>query len=524
MIQSMVRVVQPSISLSNKVGLGHNGGESRGIHERSMDDLSAEVRWLFQASLETDQLLALSVQLQHECRERLATSDISMLPSYLHTLPTGHERGDYLALDVGGSTFRIALIRLAGKEKVGNDGLQIQRIRSFAIDESVRGLNGQAFFDWIAERIGDMLGEYNHINGTANARLPMGLAWSFPIEQTSPRTGKLLTMGKGFKATHGVEGQDLSELIMRSCNAKGLNVEMRVIVNDSAGTLISQAYRDPSTRMSLILGTGTNAGIFLPRAALGSEKFGPRPDSWFEEAERVLINTELSMVGKYSLPVTRWDEQLNANHPLPNFQPLEYLITGRYLGEIVRLVLLEAIDTAGLFDGHIPEGLHEAYALDSRVLSAFESDTSLTLEKARTTFLQAHPVRLPLRLNELEFIRDTARLVSRRAAAYLATALHALWTVRTEAEGLEAGSNQSSEAARVTVACNGTIIEKYPGYRDLCQKRLDDLCMFSGGQQGAVTLQLAAESSIFGAAVAVACMDGQQQHTPPPCESNHIQP
>ncbi|KAF2209540.1 hypothetical protein CERZMDRAFT_46851 [Cercospora zeae-maydis SCOH1-5] len=469
-----------------------------------MDDFLDETRDLFEAPLHTERLLAISAQLQVECRDRLAQSDISMLPSYTHTLPTGHERGDYLALDVGGSTFRIALIRLSGKAKSGSDGLQIRRIRSFVIDEKIRGLKGQAFFDWMAERISDMLSDYHHHmnNGTTDTRLlPMGLAWSFPIEQTSPRSGRLLAMGKGFKATHGVEGEDLSELIMRSCNAKGLNVQMRAIINDSAGTLMSQAYRDPSTRVSLILGTGTNAAIFLPRTILAKPKFGSRPDSWYAEAERVLINTELSMVGQHSLPKTKYDERLNTNHSLPNFQPLEYLSTGRYLGEIARLIMLDAIESAGLFNGQIPQGLGEAYAFDSRILAAFESDASRKLEKARSVFLQAHPLRSSTpRTRDLQFIRDIAILISRRASAYIATAMHALWRVRSEAEGLDT-------AVGVTIACNGTIIEKYPGFRERCQRYLDDLCEVSGATRGKVTLSLAPESSIFGAAVAVACME-----------------
>lgn len=503
MIQSVVRVVQPGYHSSKRSScLQHHVVEK--VTEKSMEDFREEVRGLFEASLETDRLLAISQQLQHECRERLAKSDISMLPSYQHTLPSGHELGDFLALDVGGSTFRIALVRLTGKSKPGSDGLQIRRIRSFTIDEQIRMLKGQAFFDWMAERIGDMLGEYNNTtaNGTAKAKLLMGLAWSFPVEQTSPRTGRLLAMGKGFFATHGVEGQDLSELIMRSCSQRGLNVEMRAIVNDGTATLLSQAYRDPTTRMSLILGTGTNAGVYLPVGALGSGKFGDRPNTWFEAADHVLVNTELSMVGKCCLPVTKWDDWLNAKHPLPDFQPLEYLITGRYLGEIVRLILIEAIESAGLFGGTIPDHMDAAYTFDSRILAAFESDSTTGLEKARAAFLQAHPMRSPPRLSELEFVRDIARMVSKRAAAYLASALHALWKVRTESEGLAPG-----EATHVTIACNGTIVEKYPGYRDLCQRHLDDLCVASGASRGAVTLKMAPESSIFGAAVAVACME-----------------
>src|SRR4051794_26334696 len=140
---------------------------------------------------------------------------------------------------------------------------------------------------------------------------------------------------------------------------------MDAIVNDSSATLLSRAYLDASTRFALILGTGCNAAIHLPVTILGPGKFGIRPSSWHEKATHVVVNTELSMFGKGVFRTTRWDDLLNDNHPLPDFQPFEQLIGGRYLGEIVRLILVEAIQTAGLFGGEMPEGLLEPYSLDT---------------------------------------------------------------------------------------------------------------------------------------------------------------
>lgn len=466
---------------------------------KSMEELAAEVKKLFEKPLADKRLFDLSSQLQVQYRESLQCSTISMLPSFQHTLPTGQEQGDFLALDVGGSTFRVALIRLCGK-KDDSDGLQVRRVRSYAIDEAIRDLPGQAFFDWMAQRIGDMATEYSYITGTTNAFLRMGLAWSFPVEQTSSSTGKLLAMGKGFRASQGLEGEDVGELVMRGCRARGLNVAICAIVNDSAATLLSQAYRDPATRMSLILGTGVNAAVYLPLSALGPGKLGERPDKWHAAAKSVVVNTELSMFGKEIMPTTRWDEELNLRHKMPNYQPLEYLITGRYLGEIVRLVLLEAITTRGLFAGYVPEHLDEAYAFDTRIVGAFESDRSEGLESAQAAFMAAHPMLSPPTLAELNFIRDVAKLVSRRASAYLATALHAFWVVSSWNSDHQAGKFE-----RTTIACDGSLMEKYPGFRKATQRCLDRLCALSGAETGTVTLQMAPESSIFGAAVAVSC-------------------
>jgi hexokinase len=180
-------------------------------------------------------------------------------------------------------------------------------------------------------------------------------------------------MGKGFLAAHGLIGQDLGDLIQAACSRKGLNVQLDAIVNDSSATLLSKAYLDQTTRFALILGTGVNAAVHLPVHIFSPPKFGVRPDSWHDSAKHVIVNTELSMFGGSILPYTRWDDMLKAVHPMPDFQPLEHFVSGGYLGEIVRLVLIEGIQTAGLFDGVVPPSLNERYSLETETLSHFEA-------------------------------------------------------------------------------------------------------------------------------------------------------
>jgi hexokinase len=153
---------------------------------------------------------------------------------------------------------------------------------------------------------------------------------------------------------------------------KKLNVELDAIINDGQATLLTRAYQDDATCFGLILGTGTNMAVVLPVTAFAHTKFGERPQSWFDQAQHVLVNTELSMFGKNILPSTRWDDSLNKTHTRPDFQPLEYFIGGRYMGEIVRLVLVEAIRTIGLFDGGFPDHFLEPYSLETSTLAAFE--------------------------------------------------------------------------------------------------------------------------------------------------------
>jgi hexokinase len=180
-------------------------------------------------------------------------------------------------------------------------------------------------------------------------------------------------MGKGFLAADGLVGEDLGDVIEEACRKQGLAVELSAIVNDSTAALLSQAYVDPDTRFALILGTGVNIAAHVPVASIGRAKFGTRPDAWFDAASHVVVNTELGMFGHGILPRTHWDTALNAAHPKPDFQPLEHLVSGFYLGEICRLALVEAIDQTGVFGGVVPPSLLVPYSLDTETLSILEA-------------------------------------------------------------------------------------------------------------------------------------------------------
>lgn len=294
-----------------------------------------------------------------------------MLPSFHQVLPSGSEHGTFISLDIGGSNLRVATVDLHGRKSVANS-MVIKHNKTFRIDSHAKALRGELFFDWVAERVREVLDEDRNTTVTAAEPISMGLAWSFPIDQTSTRSGRLLQMGKGFAASDGLQDQDLGVLITEACKRKGLDVNLRSIVNDASATLLAQAYQEPSTRFSLILGTGVNSAAFLPLTSTAIQKYGNTPPIWHNTERNVIVNTELSMHGLNIWPITRWDKSLNDNHILPNFQPLEQKTSGMYLGEIARLVLIEAIETANLFNGALPKDLDIPYALSTSLLAEFE--------------------------------------------------------------------------------------------------------------------------------------------------------
>lgn len=277
---------------------------------------------------------------------------------------------------------------------------------------------------------------------------------------------------------------------------QNLKVRVEASINDGSATLLSSAYNQSSTSFSLILGTGTNASVMLPCSALQSSKFGSRPASWYAQAKEVLVNTEYSMFGKDALPLTRWDTALKSSHPQPDFQPYEQLIGGGYQGEIFRLLLIAAIREAGFLAGIVPPGLCTPYSLDTSVLAAIaapEPDYTQLLP-----FLTVLPS-----VEALQYIRTLVTLISYRASALVATAVHALWQLRLSSLSALA----AQDPAPVAFACNGSVIERYPGFLARTQEFVDRLVCASGAASGSVVLEIAVESALFGAAVAVSCLE-----------------
>lgn len=131
-------------------------------------------------------LTRLSSDLKLEFLSRLESDMQCMLPSFNHLLPTGQESGQYLALDVGGSTLRVAVVELCHSQDEETGGRQhesrIISIRSFFIGPAIKDLEGVDFFDWMAARISETVDAGIQDGQKPDGPLPMALAWSFPIE------------------------------------------------------------------------------------------------------------------------------------------------------------------------------------------------------------------------------------------------------------------------------------------------------------------------------------------------------
>lgn len=324
-------------------------------------------------------------------------------------------------------------------------------------------------------------------------------------------------MGKGFHCSEYLIGRDLGDIITSACQRavlappdvvflscsadldalQKLNVRLDAIVNDSSSALLARAYLDPSTRLATILGTGMNAAVHLPIDALDSSKFQSRSQPP-GVSTHVLTNTELSMFGKNIFPTSRWDDVLNAAHILPDYQPFEYLIAGKYIGEIVRLIIVEAAQTVGLFEELLSTSLAiTPYTVDTKDMAFIDIDTSHGLAASRSRFHERYSSPHLPKERDMVFIKDVVRRVSMRSVAYFTVGIHALTTLLRKLETVNID--------QVTIGCDGSIINKYPGYMERAQATLDQM-IESDNPQGKtrVTLERTEDSAVLGAAVAVA--------------------
>ncbi|MFH4978776.1 hypothetical protein AB6A40_005485 [Gnathostoma spinigerum] len=144
--------------------------------------------------------------------EGASTASIKMLPSYVRAIPNGTERGDFLALDLGGTNFRVLLITLEGR-----DAKMCGKI--YRVPDSIMKGSGTALFDRIAECLAEFVKEQGLSDGR---KLPLGFTFSFPCKQEGLTAAKLIHWTKGFKAS-GVENHDVVTLLREACARRKVN-------------------------------------------------------------------------------------------------------------------------------------------------------------------------------------------------------------------------------------------------------------------------------------------------------------
>lgn len=309
---------------------------------------------------------------------------------------------------------------------------------------------GEQLFDHIAACLGDFLISHNLKGQT----LPLGFTFSFPCEQKEIDKSILIRWTKGFNCS-GVVDKDVVKLLREAIHRRGdYDIGSVAMVNDTVGTMMSCGYKDQSCEIGMIVGTGTNA------CYMEEIKNLKRVEG---EDGRMCINTEWGGFGDDGCLkdiLTEFDVVVDKTSINPGVHTFEKMISGMYLGEIVRLLLVKMTEDKLLFEGQTSEELLTPESFKTEFMSEIEAKDN-GLENTQDIL-----TKMGLKCNVVDsrVVRLICDTISTRSAHLCAAALATLATrIRV---------NRGLDHLKTTVAVDGTVYKKHPSFSDKLQEKV----------------------------------------------------
>lgn len=257
------------------------------------------------------------------------------------------------------------------------------------------------------------------------------------------------------------------------------------LVNDTTGTLIASAYRDPEVKIGSIISTGCNSAYMEEYGAIRKIE-----DTQLPKDALIAINTECGAFdnAKHILPRTTYDENLDKMTTHPGCQVYEKMVAGLYLGELLRLLLIELHRQGAFLDGRDISVLHKQHILDTSILAACENNMSRSLEEIRVCFKQKFD--LDLDDSDQKVCRHIIGLVGTRAARLYACSIAAICKKR--------------KIERCHVGVDGAMFNQYSFFPVRVQQALREILDWPQGSEDFIVLQGAEDGSGVGAALIAA--------------------
>ncbi|XP_029916093.1 hexokinase-2 isoform X1 [Myripristis murdjan] len=409
------------------------------------DQVQKVDKYLYHLRLSDETLMDVSVRFRREmdkglCRDTNSTAAVKMLPTFVRSTPDGTEKGSFLALDLGGSNFRVLLVKVSvnGKQKVEMEN------QIYAIPEDLMRGNGSELFDHIADCLANFLDNL----GIKNKKLPLGFTFSFPCQQTELDESILVSWTKGFKAS-GVEGKDVVSLLRKAIKKRGdFDIDIVAVINDTVGTMMTCGYDDHHCEIGLIVGTGTNACYMEEMRNLELVE---------GDEGRMCVNMEWGAFGDDGALEdlrTDFDLEIDAGSLNPGKQLFEKMISGMYMGELVRLILVKMAKEKLLFQGQTtPDLLTTGHFITSYVF-AIENDKDKEGLESAEQVLQS--LGLNPSVEDCIATQRVCQIVSTRAAHLCAATLVAVLR--------QIRDNKAAERLRTTIGVDGSVYKNHPQF------------------------------------------------------------
>ncbi|XP_019720052.1 hexokinase-1-like [Hippocampus comes] len=407
------------------------------------DQLKKIDKYLYSMRLSDETLKDIMNRFRREMEDGLGhgtnpTATVKMLPTFVRSIPDGSEKGDFIALDLGGSNFRILRVKVTQDKK---QPVQMESQVYETPDDIIHG-SGTQLFDHVAECLGDFM-EKQKIK---DKKLPVGFTFSFPCAQSNVLEAVLVTWTKKFKAS-GVEGTDVVKLLNKAIKKRGdYEADIMAVVNDTVGTMMTCGFDDQRCEVGIIIGTGTNACYMEEMRHI---------DQVEGDEGRMCINTEWGAFGDDgSLEDlrTEFDREIDRGSINPGKQLFEKMASGMYMGELVRLILVKMAKEGLLFEGRITPELLTKGKIETKHVSAIEK-TKEGLKKCMEIL-----TRLGVEPSDEDClaVQHVCTIVSFRSANLIAATLGGILSRLKENKGVA--------RLRTTVGIDGSLYKMHPQY------------------------------------------------------------
>jgi len=328
-------------------------------------------------------------------------SSLPMIPTYVYCNEQFPLNKYAVAVDVGGTNFRVALIKFT------EDGAIMEQFHNHPTPGTKGKVTWQQFIDFIADRIRPLM-EYTD---------RIGISIAFPTTITPERDG---IINRPTKEVH-IEGYQGRRICRDLIAALGVEGAKAMVLNDTTAVLLCGLMRKAEALglIGLINGTGTNTCCVLPCGRLkmdGSNMIVVIESGGFVPPQRGIIDLEL-------------DADTNA----PGVYLEEKLVAGAYMGEICRRAFVKAAEQ-GIFSEKCAKAIAELKAFTTPDADAFGAGEELETFKEE---------------EDKQAARMIVKAVFDRAAKHIACTLTAIMRFNGMEEGRE-----------VVVSADGSMFRK----------------------------------------------------------------
>lgn len=431
-------------------------------------------------------LIDVAAAMEEEMRAGLAEeggSKIKMIISYVDNLPNGSEEGLFYALDLGGTNFRVLRVQLAGKEK----RVVRREAREVSIPPHLMSGSASELFGFIASALAKFVADEGRSGAFDGGRQrELGFTFSFPVRQSSIASGTLIKWTKAFSIDDAV-GEDVVAELQTAMEKQGLDMRVSALINDTVGTLAAGSYYDEDVVVGVILGTGSNAAYVEKANAI------PKLEGELPKSGNMVINTEWGNFCSSCLPITEYDEALDEESLNPGEQIFEKLISGMYLGEIVRRVLLKISSQSSIFGNVKRTMLNTPFILRTPDISAMHHDETPDLRIVAEKLAENLKIK-GTSLETRKMVVEICDIVTSRSARLAAAGIVGILR--------KIGRGTPGDDRKTVIAIDGGLFEHYTEFRQCLESTLGGLL----GEEASklVSVKLANDGSGLGAALIAA--------------------